>query len=206
MVTLKAIPEPALTYEFQADIARSRIKILLFERFVASAAKCHHKLTVHLTPSLKLVAKQAIKANELQLVPMSTSISLVQEGQSNASAANDVPCGDIFVHPGTWKTVRAYLHGKTALPKASGQVDQVEATCDNIVVPFWLVPRTNDGYRGNMEIEMVAAPATKSCTQQWIKTLSTPVLTNPKALKSGDELLWYKSAKVLPDAKRAKLS
>ena len=86
------------TLDFLSDIYKGYVKILLLSAYEELKDSIKNKLEVKVKPTQVLVCKEAFKAHELKLVPLSTSVSIYEKGKYNA-AVGGVTFGHMFNHP-----------------------------------------------------------------------------------------------------------
>ena len=177
--------------DFLCDIYKGYVKILLLSAYEEHKNSIKNKLEVKVKPTHALVCKEAFKAHELNLVPLSTSVSIYEKGKYNA-AVGGVTFGHMFNHPtkGT-EMIAVISQAKSVLPSSQE---------DPLAIPYWFVVGKGDKAVANLE------PGTYKYTTNFngaTDTFFIPILTNPKALQIGDELTKYKPVAVKPETKRA---
>ena len=178
---------PAIkNYDFLSDLYKGYVKVILQSAYEELVESTDQKLEILVKPHQAVVAKVDIKAKELKLVPLTTSVAFIEQGKS--ALTGTLVFGHVFDHPTKGTQMVATLSpAKSVLPPSPEPP---------LAIPYWLVKLQGDMAQVNLEpgIHKVVV----SC-QGNPEAFAVPILTNSKALKAGEELQKYKPSQAKRD-------
>ena len=180
---ITSLPPMLENTEFAIDLFKSYVRIALYD-----AHSIHGKtdgVELQLKPTRGVFAIHKIKPNSLCLVPVSSSIAIVNDESSGPSIPAGFRIGPAF-------------NGAVAFVK---KFDVVESLGSKpFIAHFWNTATTKDAATSNVEIRYKKV-SVASIDQENSQDISVPVLINHVAVSPGDELLLY-----VPEKRKEELS
>lgn len=209
---------PSKNFDLHSDLCKARVKYALLSlhaRFADEEAG----LRLMQKPTKGVFAGRNFPAGKLRIVPASGMVVLADAAITVPNSA--INLGIAMKHPTKGTDIAAHIVRHAQLPQKAG----------GFLTPYWFVRSVASEEEANLETQMHTVTVaqsimfedtkhvvkrTKSAQQDTVKdqdfTVKVPLLVNSRAIKAGDELLYYKAAApkrpstvaVLPDAKRCK--
>ena len=153
---------------------------------LASAASHYGDMNVlcRESPSRKVFALQDYKKGELILVPTTLKIKAMKTSKGKV-------CENFLEN-----LLRCASDGDTP----SGYSFHLCPMSGDIVCPVWYLTNTDKSKEANLKVSMIevavgATVGVKKSTMNALAKLTLPVFTNSRAVKDGDELMYYKPPK-----------